>query len=100
MNYAELFRMTLPETALEIAALLVLVVDLGLLRKAALQVRVAVAALLGVFGCGAAVLALRISDAGRPQLSGERRPASRGGRIVGGSASRNPGAHGADACSC
>ena len=37
MNYADLFRATLPETALEIAALLVLVVDLGLLRKAALQ---------------------------------------------------------------
>ncbi len=29
MNYADLFRVTLPETALEIAALLVLVVDLG-----------------------------------------------------------------------
>ena len=54
MNYADLFRLTLPETALEIAALLVLVVDLGLLRKAALKVRVAVAALLGVVGCGAA----------------------------------------------
>ena len=37
MNYADLFRVTLPETALEIAALLVLVVDLGLLRKAALE---------------------------------------------------------------
>jgi NADH-quinone oxidoreductase subunit N len=54
MNYADLFRATLPETALEVAALLVLVVDLGLLRKAALKVRVAVAALLGVAGCGAA----------------------------------------------
>ena len=39
MNYADLFRVTLPETALEIAALLVLVVDLGFLRKAALNVR-------------------------------------------------------------
>lgn len=58
MNYADLFYMTLPETALEIAALLVLVIDLGLLRKAALQVRVAVAALLGVLGCGAAVITL------------------------------------------
>jgi NADH-quinone oxidoreductase subunit N len=35
MNYADLFRVTLPETVLEIAALLVLIVDLGLLRKAA-----------------------------------------------------------------
>ena len=29
MNYADLFRITLPETALEIAALAVLVVDLS-----------------------------------------------------------------------
>ena len=36
MNYADLFRVTLPETALEIAALVVLVVDLGFLRKACL----------------------------------------------------------------
>ena len=58
MNYADLFRVTLPETALEIAALLVLVVDLGFLRKAALQTREMVAAVLGVIGCGAAVAML------------------------------------------
>ena len=58
MNYADLFRATLPETALEIAALLVLVVDLALLRKAALNVRAAGAALLGVAGCGAALWAM------------------------------------------
>ena len=39
MNYADLFRATLPETALEVAALLVLVVDLGLLRKGAARRR-------------------------------------------------------------
>jgi len=50
MNLADLFQVTLPETALEIAALVVLIVDLGLLRKAALSTRVAVAALLGVLG--------------------------------------------------
>ena len=55
MNYADLFRITLPETALEIAALLVLVVDLGFLRKAALGVRTAVATVLGVLGCVAAL---------------------------------------------
>ena len=60
MNYADLFRATLPETALEIAALLVLVVDVGFLRKAALKSRVAVASLLGVAGCGAAIWALQI----------------------------------------
>jgi len=51
MNYADLFRVTLPETALEIAALLVLVVDLVFMRKAALRTRASVAALLGVVGC-------------------------------------------------
>jgi NADH-quinone oxidoreductase subunit N len=55
MNYADLFRITLPETTLEIAALLVLVVDLAFLRKAALNVRASVAALLGVVGCIAAL---------------------------------------------
>jgi NADH-quinone oxidoreductase subunit N len=58
MNYADLFRVTLPETALEIAALLVLVVDLGFLRKATLQARVTSAAILGVLGCGAALATL------------------------------------------
>ena len=60
MNYSELFRVTLPETALEIAALLVLIVDLGLLRKAGLKVRVAVAALLGVAGCAAGLWAMSL----------------------------------------
>jgi NADH-quinone oxidoreductase subunit N len=55
MNYADLFRVTLPETALEIAALLVLVVDLVFLRKSALRTRASVAALLGVVGCIAAL---------------------------------------------
>jgi NADH-quinone oxidoreductase subunit N len=58
MNYADLFRATLPETALEVAALVVLIVDLGFLRKAALRARVAVAALLGMAGCGAAIWAV------------------------------------------
>ncbi|MDR3749860.1 MAG: NADH-quinone oxidoreductase subunit N [Terracidiphilus sp.] len=58
MNYIDLFRATLPETALEVAALLVLVLDLSLLRKAALKARVAVAALLGIAGCGAALWAV------------------------------------------
>jgi len=58
MNYADLFRATLPETALEVAALLVLVVDLSLLRKSSLKVRAAVAAVLGVAGCTAAIWAM------------------------------------------
>jgi NADH-quinone oxidoreductase subunit N len=62
MNYSDLFRVTLPETALEIAALLVLVIDLGFLRKAALNVRLAVAASLGVLGCAAGLWAISIQE--------------------------------------
>ncbi len=58
MNYAELFRATLPETALEVAALVVLVVDLGFLRKAALNTRRAAAVLFGVLGCLASLAGL------------------------------------------
>jgi NADH-quinone oxidoreductase subunit N len=64
MNYADLFRVTLPETALDIAALLVLVVDLGFLRKAATQTRVMAAVLLGVIGCGAALVAIPFQASG------------------------------------
>ena len=60
MNYADLFRVTLPETVLEIAALVVLVVDLGVVRKAALQMRIAVAAIVGIVGCGVAVWSLSL----------------------------------------
>ena len=55
MNYADLFRVTLPETILEVAALLALVVDLGFLRKAALNLRLAAAAIVGIAGCGVAI---------------------------------------------
>jgi len=67
MNYAELFRVTLPETVLEVAALLVLAVDLGMLRSAAAKTRAAVAASLGVAGCAAALWAM--SFAAAPGLS-------------------------------
>jgi NADH-quinone oxidoreductase subunit N len=63
MNYWSLFHVTLPETVLEIAALLVLVLDLGLFRKAALKVRLAVAVTLGVLGCAGALLAVRFEGA-------------------------------------
>lgn len=58
MNFSELFRVTLPETILEVAALVVLVADLGFLRKAELKTRALAASLLGVLGCVAAALAL------------------------------------------
>jgi NADH-quinone oxidoreductase subunit N len=63
MNYANLFYATLPETILEIAALVVLVVDLGFLRKAALKTRVASAVLLAIAGCIAALMAVPIAPA-------------------------------------
>jgi NADH-quinone oxidoreductase subunit N len=59
VNYFDLFRVTLPETVLEVAALLVLFVDLGFLRKVALNIRLTFAALLGVAGCAAAVVAVQ-----------------------------------------
>jgi len=64
MNYADLFRVTLPETALEVAALLVLLVDLGLLRKAALKTRLAASVLVGVMGCGVAFWTLGFQGSG------------------------------------
>lgn len=54
MNYADLFRITLPETVLEVAALLVLLVDLAFLRSSAVRVRAAVASVLGTAGCAGA----------------------------------------------
>ncbi|HTB95868.1 MAG TPA: NADH-quinone oxidoreductase subunit N [Terracidiphilus sp.] len=72
MNYGDLFRVTLPETVLEIAALLVLVIDLGLLRKAALKTRAAVAVLLGEVGCGVALLTLQFQAQGGLTYPGSR----------------------------
>jgi NADH:ubiquinone oxidoreductase subunit 2 (subunit N) len=69
--YFDLFRVTLPETALEVAALLVLIVDLGFLRKAALNVRLAVAAALGVAGCGAALWAIGIQTGQQALVDGK-----------------------------
>ncbi|HUH62770.1 MAG TPA: NADH-quinone oxidoreductase subunit N [Terracidiphilus sp.] len=54
MNYADLFRVTLPETILEIAAVVVLIVDLAFLRKSAQQLRTTSAAFFGIIGCAAA----------------------------------------------
>ncbi|MGA2572458.1 MAG: NADH-quinone oxidoreductase subunit N, partial [Terracidiphilus sp.] len=52
---------TLPETTLEVAALLVIVVDLGFLRGAAQKTRSAVTAILGVSGCAAALWAVSVA---------------------------------------
>jgi len=58
MNYAALFRATLPETILEVSALMVLVFDLGPLRNAARSTRVAFASFNGVVGCVIALWAV------------------------------------------
>lgn len=71
MNYLELFHATLPETALEIAALLVLVVDLGLLRWATGELRRTVAVLLGVLGCGAALWTVAMYGQGGLKVGGD-----------------------------
>jgi NADH-quinone oxidoreductase subunit N len=55
INYADLFRITLPETMLEVVSLLVLIVDLAWLRKAGRAARMGTASWLGVFGCIAAI---------------------------------------------
>jgi len=65
-DYGNLFAITLPETILEVASLLVLVIDLGWLRKSAQSMRMAVACVLGVLGCGASVAWL----AARPASTG------------------------------
>jgi NADH-quinone oxidoreductase subunit N len=51
MNYGNLFQITLPETILEVVSLLVLIVDLGLLRKSTQAMRMATACLMSVAGC-------------------------------------------------
>jgi len=56
VNYSNLFAITLPETILEIVSLVVLVVDLGILRKSAQATRMAAACMLGVLGCTLSML--------------------------------------------
>jgi NADH-quinone oxidoreductase subunit N len=56
INYANLFTITLPETILEVVSLLVLIVDLGWLRKSVQSTRMVAACVLGVLGCVLAML--------------------------------------------
>ncbi|WP_420236467.1 NADH-quinone oxidoreductase subunit N [Telmatobacter bradus] len=82
MNYADLFRVTLPETALEIAALLVLFVDLSFVRKAALKTRVAVASLLGIAGCAVALFFLSCAGTAGFSFEGNLLLASSGAAAI------------------
>jgi NADH-quinone oxidoreductase subunit N len=51
VNYGDLFRISAPETILEVVSLLVLVADLGWLRKSGQAMRVGAACALGTLGC-------------------------------------------------
>jgi NADH-quinone oxidoreductase subunit N len=55
VNFGSLFSITLPETILEIISLVILVVDLGLLRRSAQATRMAAAGVLGVIGCALSI---------------------------------------------
>src|SRR5208282_3207168 len=70
MNYADLLRVTLPETALEFTALIVLIVDLGILRRSTLRLRVAGAAVLGFIGCGVALMTIPLQAQGGSKFPG------------------------------
>ena len=71
MNYADLFRATLPETVLEITALLVLIADLGFLRKASFKTRVINASFLGVAGCLMAIWGVYVAGNAGFSVDGE-----------------------------
>lgn len=70
MNWMDLFHATLPVTALEVAALLVLVVDLAVLRRASESLRLTVAAVLGVAGCWASLNYLLSAQSGGYSVDG------------------------------
>ena len=56
IDYGQLFTITIPETILEVVSLLILIVDLGLLRRSSRTVRMASACLLGVAASAAAAV--------------------------------------------
>jgi NADH-quinone oxidoreductase subunit N len=55
VNYWSLFQLTLPETILEIVSIVILIVDLGLLRKSTQSFRMAAATILGIAGCATSI---------------------------------------------
>jgi NADH-quinone oxidoreductase subunit N len=55
ISFGSLFSITLPETILEIISLVILIVDLGLLRRSSQATRMAAACVLGVFGCALSI---------------------------------------------
>jgi NADH-quinone oxidoreductase subunit N len=70
VNYSDLLSITVPETIIEIVSLVVLVVDLGWLRKSAQSTRMGVACILGVLGCVGALLWLFAHPTAAPFADG------------------------------
>jgi NADH-quinone oxidoreductase subunit N len=70
VNYQDLFSITVPETILEIVSLVVLVVDLGWLRKSAQSTRTGAACTLGVLGSVAALMWLLAHPTAAPFADG------------------------------
>ena len=82
MNFADLLRVTLPETVLEVAALLVLAVDLGLLRKSSSRMRIAAASTLGILGCGVALMMIPLQAQGGLQVGPDELLLAAGGSVA------------------
>lgn len=70
VNYGSLLSITAPETILEVVSLLVLIVDLGFLRKSANSARMSTACMLGVIGAVLAGLWL-FTHAGSASFAGD-----------------------------
>ena len=70
MNYLDLLRVTLPETVLEVTALIVLIFDLGVVRGRSLRMRVAAAGVLGMIGCGVALMTIPLQAQGGLKFPG------------------------------
>jgi NADH-quinone oxidoreductase subunit N len=70
IDYATLVLLARPEIILVVAALIVLALDVSVLRKAAAPTRFAVASLLGIAGCAAAIASLTMVTAQSSLLDG------------------------------
>ena len=65
VSYSELLRLTLPEIVVALAALLTLTLDIVLLKRATVRVRLHAGVLVGCAGCVAAIFLAQGSPAVR-----------------------------------
>jgi NADH-quinone oxidoreductase subunit N len=70
VNYANLFSITLPETILEVVSLVVLIVDLGFLRKVTQTARMGAACWIGVLGSLASITLLALTPQSASVMGG------------------------------